>query len=367
MTRTRHKTRYPGVSYRLVDETKPDGDRRYIVGFPDANGDWHTETLLLGSTLADALNRRAVMLSRKAKGETLLRTKMTVSELLDQWLESRRDSLKPTTVEAYEWAIESHLKKKLGRRKLVDLSPSDVAKMRADLTKELKTWSIKKIETPLKSALQVAVREGWISTSPYSKLLSHERLKADQREMRTLSTQEIQVLLTSTTSPRWRTLFSTLLFTGLRISEALALSWQDVNLEDSLIYVRQGKTTAAKRDVMMIPSLRALLRAHKLQQAPGVQLVFGRPSGASQSRRECLRALRVAEKKAGLPNYTLHELRHTFASILIAQGELPTFVASQMGHADPGVTMKTYAHLFEKEESITRASERLQAAFGGMV
>jgi integrase len=75
----------------------------------------------------------------------------------------------------------------------------------------------------------------------------------------------------------------------------------------------------------------------------------------------------VAESKAGLPDYTLHELRHTFASILIAQGELPTLVAKQMGHADPGVTLKTYTHLWQEKESIETARERLQEAMGGLI
>ena len=359
--RTRHKTKVPGIYYRLTDEDKPEGDRRYLVWFSDANGVGHTKTLPLGSTLADAKLLQGSLRSRRAHGETLLRTKMTVAELLDQWLESRKDSLKPSTVENYSWAIETHLKPQLGRRKVVELSPSDVARFISHLKgKELKTWTVKKILTPLTSALAIAVREGWISSSPMVKLLPHERPKGDQKEMRCLSREEITRLVTCTTSPRWKTLFSTLMLTGLRISEALSLQWGDVDTVNGLIHVREGKTEAAKRSVMLIPALRSLLTAWKLQQAPGL-----RPFPTS--RREALRALRVAEKKSGLPNYTLHELRHTFASILIAQGELPTLVASQMGHADPGVTMKTYAHLFEKEESIARASERLQEEFGGMV
>src|SRR3990167_6431659 len=358
--RTRHKTRHPGIYYRLVDEAKPDGSRRYIVWYSDSNGQAHTETLPLGATLEDARLRQGELKRRRSQGETLLRTKKTVSELLDEWLDSRRSSLKPATVEAYEWGI-THLKRNLGRRKVSELSPSDVARMIADLKAQgMKTWSVKKILTPLSSSLQIAVREGWISSSPMVKLLSHERPKADQKEMRCLSKDEIPKLVSSAASGRWKTLFSTLIFTRLRIGEALALSWDDIDTVNGLVHVRGGKTDAAKRDVMLITALRRLLTAWRLQQAPGSPVFPG-------SRREALRALRAAEKRAGLPRYTLHELRHTFASILIAQGELPTFVAHQMGHADPGVTMKVYAHLWEKEESVQRASERLQEAFGGLV
>jgi integrase len=80
-----------------------------------------------------------------------------------------------------------------------------------------------------------------------------------------------------------------------------------------------------------------------------------------------LRALRVAEKKAGIPRYTLHELRHTFVSILIDQGEDIVFISKQVGHKHPEITLKIYAHLFKKRESVEAASKRLQDAMGGMV
>src|SRR3990167_5227695 len=284
--RTRHRTRVPGIYYRLVDEAKPDGSRRYIVWYSDSNGQAHTETLPLGATLEDARLRQGELKRRRSQGETLLRTKKTVSELLDEWLDSRRSSLKPATVEAYEWGI-THLKRNLGRRKVSELSPSDVARMIADLKAQgMKTWSVKKILTPLSSSLQIAVREGWISSSPMVKLLSHERPKADQKEMRCLSREEVSLLLKNETcsNARWKTLFATLIFTGLRISEALSLDWSDVDTVNSLIHVRQGKTDAATRSVLMIPALRRLLTAWLLQQTPGSQVFPG-------SRREALREI----------------------------------------------------------------------------
>ncbi len=95
--------------------------------------------------------------------------------------------------------------------------------------------------------------------------------------------------------------------------------------------------------------------------------MFATQQGTSCGRREALRALRAAEDRAGLPHYTLHELRHTFASILIGQGNLPTLVAKQMGHADPSITLKVYSHLWEENESVSTARDRLQAAMGSMV
>jgi len=359
--RTRHTTRHPGVMYRESLQ-----GRRYIVAFTDSNGRRHTGTLPLGTTLAEALTFQGQLHARKAMGESLIRTKCTVSELLDGWLEQRRVSIAPKTAEVYGWAIEKHLVPAFGQRKVTELSPSDVARLIASLKQEgMKTWTVKKILTPLQGAYQVAVREGWVTTSPVTKLLPHERPKGDQREMRCLSSSEIASLLEATSTRRWRALFSTLVFSGLRVGEALALTWDDI--EDDKIIVRKSKTKAGEREVLLIPSVRRLLASVRLSQPPGASLVFGTASDTPISRREALRALRVAEKKANIPNYTLHELRHTFASILIGQGELPTLVAKQMGHADPSITLKVYSHLWEENESVAVARERLQESMGGVL
>lgn len=363
--RTRHKTRYPGIFYRLVDETKPNGDRRYIVWYSDAQGVGHTQTLPVTASLEDARLLQGNLQARKADGETLTRTRKTVGELLDEWFAAQRPTWKPKTAEDYAYGV-TVLKDAFGSRRATELSPSDVARLISRLKLDgKKTWTVKKIMSPLNGAYRVAVRDGLVGSNPVEKLLPSERPKGDQREMRCLPQGDIGKLLEATSTKRWKALFALLCFTGLRISEALALTWDDV-LEDRVI-VRGGKTDSAKREVMLIPSVRRLLVSYRLTQTPGATLVFGTRENRSPGRREALRALRVAEEKASLPNYTLHELRHTFASILISQGEPLTLIARQMGHADPGITLKTYAHLFEEQESVDAAMEKLQTAMGGMV
>lgn len=361
--RERHKTRYPGIYYRLVDETKPNGDRRYLVWYSDANGVGHTQTLPVGASLEDARLLQGSLQARKADGETLVRTKKTVGVLLDEWLEDRKLSVKPKTVEDYEGAIR-RLKKAFGERRATELSASDVARLIALMKKAgMKTETVKKTLIPLTGAYAVAVREGWVASSPVTKLLPHERPKGDSRAMRCLAKREIPRLLDAASSERWRTLFSLLVHTGLRISEALALTWDDIT-EDGVV-VREGKTDAAQRTVMLIPSVRKRLAALRLSQPPGSTFVFGTREDRPCGRREALRALHAAEKRAGLERYTLHELRHTFASILITQGENVVLVAKQMGHADPGITLKRYAHLFDAQASVDAARDRLQEAMGG--
>ena len=360
--RKRHTTKYAGIRYRLLDDDRPDGPRRYIIGYSDANGEYHTETLPAGHTLEDARLRKAEL---ERKKRTHVPTNITVGELLDDYLETRSASLAPKTYEVYAWGV-TVVKDYMGNRKLKSLTTNDCAGLIRSLQSEgKKTWTIKKILTPLVGALRVAVREGWITSNPLDALLSHERPKADQKEMRCLSPDEIPRLLEAALTVRWKTLFATLLFTGMRIGEALELRWEDVYTDH--LEVKRSKTKAGEREIIIIRSLRALLTAWKLQQGPGHQFVFTNASGAPVGRREALRALNAAEKRAGLTDYTLHELRHTFASMLIAQKETPMLVAAQMGHKDPSVTLKTYTHLFDAQKNVEEARERLQAAVGEVV
>lgn len=358
--RKRHKTQYPGVRYRLVNEERPDGPRRYIVDYYDANGNQHSETLPLGASLEEARARKAEL---EGKKRTHVPVRTTVGELLDFYLAARKDSLAEKSYHTYDWGSRV-VKDHMGRKQLRELTPSDCAALISKLkARGMKTHSVKKVLTPLTGALKVAVREGWIAANPLDALLPHERPKADQKQMRCMSSEEIPRLL-GAADARWRPLFAALVFTGMRISEALALTWDDVN---GSIRVKKGKTKAAEREIILIPSLATELRKLRLSQRPGTQYVFAGPKGTPTPYRTVSQALHRTLEKAGLPDYSLHELRHTFASILIEQGENVTLVADQMGHSDPAITLSTYAHFFDRQKNLEQARERLQASFGGSI
>lgn len=166
----------------------------------------------------------------------------------------------------------------------------------------------------------------------------------------------------------YRALITSLVFTGMRIGEALALEWSDVDFAEGLIHVRGGKTENAARSIVMIPALSKLLRGHQMASGGREGLVFGTKNGTQQERRNVLRrGLQRGLEDASLEKMTLHELRHTFASILIGQGFDVTFVADQLGHADPAITLRVYAKLFDPAARRDEARERLQRASGEMV
>jgi integrase len=172
-----------------------------------------------------------------------------------------------------------------------------------------------------------------------------------------------------------RALLATLVFAGLRIGEAVALRWRDIDLARGTITVRAAKTPAGVRTVYIVPALRDELTEYRarLDPRPDV-LVFGSSMGREQStsnirRRILARAVDRANQKLAkakiepLPeNLTPHSLRRTFASLLFAIGESPPYVMGQMGHTTPSLTLAIYARQMDRRDG---ELERLKALVEG--
>ncbi len=173
------------------------------------------------------------------------------------------------------------------------------------------------------------------------------------------------------------------MFCGLRISEALGLIWADVDFDGQELRVRHQldhltreradlKTSNGARDVVIMPALVRLLQAHRLKSrhsGPG-DWVFASASGTPLQRdnvRHRLYAPAVAAAGLdgpGLPRLRLHDLRHTYASMLIAGGATVVYVSRQMGHGSPVITLGTYSHLFDAKEHAQRTAAMLEAQWG---
>jgi integrase len=131
------------------------------------------------------------------------------------------------------------------------------------------------------------------------------------------------------------------------------------------------KTVTARRSVVLMPTLVRLLREHRLRSARSLEhdAVFGQPDGNPLMQATCRYQLRRAALRTGLsqnpeqPRLRLHDLRHTFASLLIAQGANVVFVSRQLGHASSNTTLGFYAHLFDWAEHAKRTSDLLEASF----
>jgi hypothetical protein len=129
------------------------------------------------------------------------------------------------------------------------------------------------------------------------------------------------------------------------------------------------KTPSSRRDVILMDALATMLRARSSLPAHSRDrdFVFATATGTAVSARNATRAFEKAVERAKLEGVTNHTLRHTFASMLIAQGRDPVFVADQLGHKDPAITLRTYAHLFRAAKQARAARDQLDAEFGHLL
>jgi integrase len=155
-----------------------------------------------------------------------------------------------------------------------------------------------------------------------------------------------------------RRLFLLLSLTGLRISEALGLQWQDVEYRDDgpVLHVRRQcrdgrlvdelKTAAARRTVALVPRLAEELAAARPSLAIGVP-IFASLAGGHRDSHNVRRSLRRATAAAGVPCATPHTFRHTFAPRMVLAGFDASIVAAILGHRDSAFTRRTYVHIAE--------------------
>jgi integrase len=162
---------------------------------------------------------------------------------------------------------------------------------------------------------------------------------------------------------------TTLAWAGLRIGEASALRWRDVDLSGGTIRVRQSKTDAGIRDVDVQLELRDELVEWRAatRLAGGDDLVFPTREGTRRDRERANERLDAAGKPRLPDGLSPHALRHSFASWLIGEGEDRACVMEQIGHTDPKVTLGIYAKAIRNGRRSVRSQRRLAALSAGTV
>jgi integrase len=278
--------------------------------------------------------------------------------------------------------LSHYLLPRFGHWRADQIRVDDVAALVAELTTQgLSGATIAKPLIPLSRILDHAARRGLIGSNPVRGLERHERPKVVHREMRVLDRDEIAALLDAAAEP-YRTLFATGVFTGLRIGELLGLTWADIEPQAGLVHVRRQmgpdhtsaslKTANARRSVVLMPTLGNSLREHRLRSPHSLEPdpVFSRHEGRPLYYATCRYQLQLTAHRARLsqnpeqPRLRLHDLRHTYASLLIGQGANVVLVSRQLGHASPNTTLGVYAHLYDRAEHAKRTSDMLEASFG---
>lgn len=346
------------------------GQRRYVTTAATSRDEAQTE---LENTLADV--RRGIWRppSPTAVPEPVEQMP-TFTAFASEWLARKEaQGLGARTLADYRWSLELHLLPNFGHLPLDRISKRMVDEYAAAKLREgaLSAATINKTISRLASILGDAVE--------YDVLVANvaagrkRRLKAARPRRAFVMPEQLMALLKASEPilhKRGRPLLATLAGAGLRIQEALDLHWSDVNLPRATLSVGRAKTEAGIRTVDLTPALRSELtvwRATSRFTEP-TDLVFPTLRGGPDCRQNVRRRLLVpAIEKANtalakeqiepIGSVGLHGLRRTFASIRTAAGDDPVYVASQLGHSDPGFSLRVYAQAVRHRERLT-AKER---------
>jgi integrase len=265
------------------------------------------------------------------------------------------------TFERYEEYVRVHAIPALGRIRLGRLTPQHFQRLYQDkLAAGLSPTTVSHLHTVLHGAFAEAVRWGLLSRNVVALARPPRKVHV---EVVALTVEEARALLAAAAGTRFEVLFVLALKTGMRRGELLALRWEDVDLDKGVLQVRgtlrrtrEGlrigtpKTAAARRKVVLSPSSVAALGRHRARQQQERQaagdlwqdfgLVFPNTLGRPMEPR-CLLSdvYRPLLERAGLPPITFHTLRHTAATLLLAEGEHPKVVQELLGHAQVSITL----------------------------
>lgn len=350
-----------------------DGRRSsYAIKYRDASGRQRMETI--GTNKKEAERVLADRLSEINGGTYAKLTEATFEEFSILWLEKYAEPrLKGSTIESYARHLRLHWIPAFGSARLTRISTGQIEQVVNDLlTGGLSGKSVNNALVVIKLMLKHAVRWNYLVVNPAEQV---QRVRVEREEMRAMTPEQARRLLASADPDAWLIL-TLAIFTGLRRGELLALQWGDVNFQTAQIYVQRSlwkgtfigpKTKNAIRRVDLAPQVvEALREARPPGSAESIkgQLVFSTANGTPLSpdnlvKRRYLPALRRAE----LPHFRFHDLRHTYASLLIAAGEHPKYVQSQLGHASITTTLDRYGHLLPG--AYAHGGERLERAVLG--
>jgi integrase len=341
-------------------------------------------------TQAEAVQVLRKLGGRAAEGQVLTTSTPTVAAYLTEWFALNRDTWRPSTQRGYRAAIDHHLVKAFGSLRLEQLSPIVIQRwLTQHKTEHGARRRIALSHAVLRSALSEAQRLQLVSFN------AAERVKVPKpvaRPIAPLDGAQAAAFLTVANQHRLGALFSTALACGLRLGEATGLRWEDVNLDTGELRIRQQlqvvnkrlvlqelKTEKSRRTLVLPQVCLTALRAHRTRQleerlkagAGWIEtgLVFttytrrrGQRSGTGLHPRNVLRTLHRRLDAADLPRMRFHDLRHSAASLLIAEGVELAEVSMLLGHAELRVTMDFYAHL--QKQTATKAAQRMDAILG---
>jgi len=306
----------------------------------------------------------------------------TVQDYFEYWLKTYQfQKLKPLSYDCLEGSIRHHIFPRLGKMNFGSVSRDDIQQLINDLyhKQHLSYSSIKKVYNALNACYRHALIGDVILRNPCLGVIlpsAAERTK----QIQPLSPAEVEILRRELRKEdehgkplyHYANAFLLILNTGLRMGEALALQWSDVNFATRTLNVNKNsiitpdrdesgnkvgayklkiqnstKTSSSNRRVPLNQS--AIQALYALKAGNNSPFVIVGTHGGPTRVYNFERSFHVILRNAGLPCYGVHALRHTFASLMFSAGADVKVISKILGHASVKITYDIYVHLFEED------------------
>lgn len=362
-----------GYRIQVIVGQKPDGTYKYFRP--------------RFKTHAEAVEALKKAQSEVISGRLIASPQLSLESYLDSWLLTAVEpNLAPRTTTLYRWIVKDHIKPKLGKKKLGQITRKDIQKLIADKSKEkvrprlvekketaegkkekpkqistmpdkcLSVSTLRNIRAVLHSAFTDAIRDGLIAVNPASFV---DLPKQPQKPPMFLDPKEAAKLSRQIQGTDLEPVIRFFLVTGCRLGEVTGIRWQDIDFDREFVHIRgqlqridkvlqYRETTKTNRDrtIPLPPSMVEMLKGMKLtsryEDPDGI--VFLNPYGRRFDPKYLNDALKRICQVAEIPQISVHKLRHTVATLALAEtGDLHA-VQKVLGHAQVSLTSNLYGH-----------------------
>lgn len=310
----------------------------------------------------------------RARGLFSCSSTITLGEWLTNWLEYKKPHLRATTFEQYELRLRLYVPEQIKALRLQEVKRSHIIALEADLSKKIAASTRRTVIGHLSSAFKEALRQDLVFRNPADdiKVTATVAEQAKPARRKALSDEELRQFLTAAAHDPVYPIIYVMFSLGLRCSEVLGLTWQDVNFADRSIQLRQGNALLrnkptlgklkTKNSIRALPTstdLLEVLRRHQQAQDalrqewgtswPDFDLIFTTGQGTPLDRHNVWRSIQRICKAAGVEPFGTHSGRHTNITTLLRNGLSPEVVAKLAGHARVSTTYNIYRQVMPDE------------------